>query len=60
MAAKKSLFGEEPSEEDYRRADEFIRWANSRDGISPERRQALREFRKQIARTYQAERAKEP
>ena len=56
MAAKKSQLGEEPSEEDYRRADEFIHWANSREGISLERQQALLEFRKQIARTYQAER----
>ena len=56
MTPEGSLLADEPSEEDYRRADDFIRWANSRDGISPERQHALLEFREQIARTYQAER----
>jgi hypothetical protein len=54
-AQSPSLKGE-PSEEDYRRADEFIRRANARDGISPERREALSEFRRVIARSFQAER----
>lgn len=56
MAAKRSLLADEPSKADYDRADEFIRWANSRDGTSPERQRLLLEFRPLIARTFQAER----
>ena len=56
MAIARSLLADEPSEEDYQRADEFIRLANARDGISPERQHALLEARQAIARTFQAER----
>ena len=56
MAAQGPSLADEPSEEDYQRADEFIRWANARDGISPERQRALLELRKAIARTIQTER----
>jgi hypothetical protein len=56
MAATDSLLAGEPGKEDYKRADEFIRWANARPGIRPERQALLTEFRRQIARTFQAER----
>jgi hypothetical protein len=56
MASTGSVLAGEPSTEDYQRADEYIRWANARDGISAERQAILMEFRRVIARTYQAER----
>jgi hypothetical protein len=56
MAGPGSLLSGKPSKEDYDRADEFIRWANARDGVPPERQSLLLEFRHEIARTYQAER----
>ena len=56
MGSVGSLLEGEPSKEDYDHADEYIRQANARDGIPPERKALLLEFRRQIARTYQAER----
>lgn len=56
MGIAGSLLDGEPSKEDYERADEYIRQANARDGIPPEQRALLLEFRHEIARTYQAER----
>jgi hypothetical protein len=56
MVGPGSLLQGEPSKEDYYCADEFIRQANGRGGMPPERRALLLEFRREIARTYQAER----
>jgi hypothetical protein len=56
MARADSLLEGEPSREDYDRADDYIRQANARDRIPPERKALLMEFRRQIARIYQAER----
>ena len=56
MAAGQSLLEDEPTDADYRQADEYISSANARDGISAERKRLLMEFRRSIARTFQAER----
>jgi hypothetical protein len=56
MAIRDSLLVGEPSSDDYIKADEFIRWAVVRGGMSDKRRDLLTEFRRVIARTYQAER----
>ena len=56
MAGNGSLLADEPSEEDYERADAFIDRSLSRGDATPERTALLREFRRVIARTFQAER----
>ena len=56
MGSEGSLLTGEPSKEDFDLADEYIRHANAREGIPPERKALLLEFRHAIGRTYQAER----
>lgn len=52
MSGNGSLLADEPSEEDYERADAFVDRSLSRDDASAERKALLLEFRRVIARTF--------